>query len=217
MRKLQRKSIVWKWVLWYLAIMCVLIIANITLYSHGRSSLLAQQQSEMSLQLDSIVQRLERSLREVDELGNVLLGDLTFIDMAMERESQFRVAYSKYLMRESLIEKQQLNESFTQIFLYFEDLGIIVSNTSSASEDIYWKLNQEEMGISRGTWKKLITGSFNGIEVLRAEQDQEENGAILYARTLCNAGANFQKVDMDHRLGKIMWKRLERFPLGKSD
>ena len=196
MRKLQKKSIVWKWVLWCVVIMCVLIIANITLYSHGRNALLAQQQSEMSLQLDSIVQRLERSLREVDELGNVLLGDLTFIDMAMERESQFRVAYSKYLMRESLIEKQQLNESFTQIFLYFEDLGMIVSNTSSASEAIYWKLNQEEMGISRGTWRELITGSFNGIEVLRAEQDQEENGAILYARTLCNSGANFQKVNM---------------------
>ena len=41
MRKLQKKSIVWKWVLWYLVIMCVLIIANITLYSHGRNALLA--------------------------------------------------------------------------------------------------------------------------------------------------------------------------------
>ncbi len=196
MKKLQKKSIVWRWVLWYLVIMCVLIAANIALYSHGRSSLFRQQQSEMVLQLSSIVQRLERSLREVDELGNVLLGDPTFIEMAMERESPYQVAYSKYLMRESLIEKQQLNESFTQIFLYFEDLGLVVSNRSTGAEEIYWKLNQEEMGISRGIWKELTTGTFQDIEVLRANQDQEENGAILYARTLCGAGANYQKVNM---------------------
>ena len=105
MKKLQRKSVVWKWALWYLVIMAVLTAANLWLYAQGRRSLLERQMASMELQLDQIGQRAERSIREIEELGNVLVNDSLFKKIAMKRNLEDHLAYDKYLMRQSLSEK----------------------------------------------------------------------------------------------------------------
>lgn len=196
MKKLQRKSVVWKWALWYLVIMAVLTAANLWLYAQGRRSLLERQMASMELQLDQIGQRAERSIREIEELGNVLVNDSLFKKIAMKRNLEDHLAYDKYLMRQSLSEKSMLNESFTQIFLYFEDQDLIVSNTSTNPSKIYWKLNQKETGISRDVWNLLTKGQFEKITMLRADSDCRENGSVIYVRTLCDAAVNYQKVNL---------------------
>ncbi len=177
-----KKSVFWKWMLSYLAIMLILIICNGLTYLHSNKMLLENQIRDNDKKAEQIYSNLAGLMRTMEDLGIAVLVEeetnLLGRASAMDDTSK---SYTKYKLYEQLNKYKRINGGYTEVLLYFEGMDYLVASNSANTAENYWRAYPEKLGdIPEAEWLALLKGNYETLSI----KGYDDEAYVFFVKTI---------------------------------
>ncbi len=156
------KSVFWKWMRSYVAVMFVLIICNSITYWHSTKMLIENRRLESDRAARQISANLSGNIDAMEDLIYTLLLQEEVRLLGRESEgSEPDEAYAKYILCGQLGQYKRINGNYEELFLYFCNDDYIVASDAANTSQNYWRTYGEKYGgMDWNQWMELMNGNY---------------------------------------------------------
>ncbi|BCJ93015.1 hypothetical protein acsn021_05840 [Anaerocolumna cellulosilytica] len=195
MLKFGKKSVVWRWMFYYMGVILLCAICNLVTFYKSKSTIAERQQQLSEVVLKQVNERINENMVQLENVREELLNNSNFRSLNKAKFNDYSsFIYKQYLLYCDLNIYRKMNNTYSNIILYFEKDDKIVASNSVNTADGYWKVYHKELDISYGQWKNLLNKTYENFSLKNLYISKTE--MLVFARTIQQNQADRQKVNL---------------------
>ncbi len=207
MRRLSRKSVIWKWIVSYICIILVSSISSVVTYQRSQNIIRERQEKINELVLEQGSEKIRECTLMLENLREEILINASYNSLNKSLVSYHKsTAYKQYLLYTDLNTYLKLNNSYSHIMLYFSNVDKVISDESVNFSKEYWNIFKNTLGLSFGQWTDLLNGTYDNFSAINVKNDDVEG--TIFAKTLQPKQLGKQQVNLFVFFSKDDWKNL---------
>lgn len=211
MRRLSRKSVIWKWIVSYICIILVSSISSVVTYQRSQNIIRERQEKINELVLEQGSEKIRECTLMLENLREEILINASYNSLNKSLVSYHKsTAYKQYLLYTDLNTYLKLNNSYSHIMLYFSNVDKVISDESVNFSKEYWNIFKNTLGLSFGQWTDLLNGTYDNFSAINVKNDDVEG--TIFAKTLQPKQLGKQQVNLlyfsQRMIGKIYWESI---------
>jgi AraC-like DNA-binding protein len=170
-------------------------ICNLVTFYRSKSTIAERQQQLSEVVLKQVNERINENMVQLENVREELLNNSNFTSLNKAKFNDYSsFIYKQYLLYLDLNIYRKMNNTYSNIILYFEKDNKIVASNSVNTSDGYWKIYHKELDISYEQWKALLSRDYEKFSLKNLYISKTE--MLVFARTIQQNQADRQKVNL---------------------
>lgn len=195
MKKLPKKSVIWRWVISYTCIILISAVSSLVIYDRSRDFIKERQEKINEVLLEQATRQIQDCVVMMEKLREEILINSSYNSLNKSGFNRYiSTTYKHYLLYRDLNTYLKLNNSYSHIILYFKDDDRIISDSSVNFSDRYWEIYNSLLGLTFDEWINLINGTYDNFHAKNIKAGNIE--ATIFARTIQPPQTGRQKVNL---------------------
>lgn len=157
------KSVVFKWLLSYLLILLIPLLATCIAYVSAYQVIQSQIIRTNNILLNEIKENTDDILKETYRLINVMSVDAQVDNIAcksgMTKDSDY---YDIWLASESMKQYNLFNSSIDHYFIYLKNINMVLSTENCLDSKSYYDIYYSKSGMTYEEWLKILNSNSKG-------------------------------------------------------